>query len=168
VTAGRCLAAMAALALAFCAMAASARVLRHPETGDPALEVEIPDGWTTTKQGSTRLTLDSADKTVMLGLNVFPSSEPLETLAQSVFVDMKLNPIPDSRPASIAGHAGISYNLTATNSGKSRIYITLILVHIDATHVVNALIILAVGTRAETRQTATSIVQNLRIATAAH
>ncbi len=167
-TPARGLAVVAALAFAFCAATASARVLRQPETGDPALEVEIPDDWIASKDKSANLIVRSADSSAAFALNVLTNSRPLDVLARAVFAAQKISQVPDSRPGSIAGHAGLSYDWTVATPGKSTVHMTLTLVQIDPTHVANATKVLADISSAETRQIANWIAQDLRIAAASH
>lgn len=69
------------------AVDAQTRTIRHPETGSPALTVDVPDGWTSSVDGSNNLILASPTRTVAFSLSLVtnePGERTLDGFAREV------------------------------------------------------------------------------------
>ena len=97
------------------APAADAQSLRHPKTGEPAMVLDVPVGWTARYDDFGNLRFSNVDRTLNIQLNMMVheglASISLAELAANLFRASKLPPYARTQPGSIAGHAGEAFFL---------------------------------------------------------
>jgi hypothetical protein len=117
---------------------AQAHPERSPQAGSPAIQIDVPDGWTVERSAKDALAATPADGSatvmamVMTGAGQTPTLPGLaETLAKGEGAQL----LPGSAPAVIDGHDGVAFVSTITEPGKPPVKIQTVLVVVDASHV---------------------------------
>jgi hypothetical protein len=133
---------------------AQTRTIRHPETGSPALTVDVPDGWTSTVDDSNNLILASPTRTVAFSLSVIanePTPRTLDEFAREVLATAKAYelqaPVEDMLPP----YPGAIY-VGKLDAGTSTVGLKMLIVKFDANSFASATMI--TGASATTEQTA--------------
>lgn len=131
------------LALAVLApLPASAKEIRHPETGLPAYVFTLPDEWTTQPAEQGNLILLSPTRTAVLVILLAKSNEPLDKIAKE---GLETAPaVPDGRkePVEISGCAGFTWYGTMKNAKDLTLNLEMSIVRVDSDHVASASLIL--------------------------
>jgi hypothetical protein len=121
----------AVLVLVLLPLAAFARDLRHPASGEPAFTITVPDDWTAvTVDGGKSLGIASADRRIGFALTVATTDQSLEEIAKSAITATKATQL-EARPTSISGFAGRTYSWTYVNAGGIKLHTTMTLVQLD-------------------------------------
>jgi hypothetical protein len=127
-----------ALALAI-APQADAQSLRHPKTGEPAMVLDVPAGWTARYDDLDNLQFSSADRTLNIQLTMMAdenlASASLAAIAAYVFKEAELPPYTRTRPASIAGRTGEAFFSRKIYGSGAAVNFMLVLVRLSPTTV---------------------------------
>jgi len=100
---------VAACLLIACAGGAEAGEIRYPETGQPAITADIPDGWHAEVRDDGNLHISSIDRNLEVLFSIVPFDGTLDDAAAEA---MKANhaTTPGRGPAiSVSGHDGYTY-----------------------------------------------------------
>lgn len=95
------------------APAADSQSLRHPETGEPAMALDVPVGWMARYDDFGNLRFSNASNTLDIQLNTMVHEElasiSLAELVANLFKASKLPPYTRTQPGAIAGRAGEAF-----------------------------------------------------------
>jgi hypothetical protein len=130
------LAALAAVILL--APTANAGVVRTPVSGEPAFEVNAPDGWPVTRDGDNSLQITAPDRSGWIVVSIRPAPDlphmSLDDLAAAAFSIAHALPFTRKEPTTLAGLPAEAYFTTAVADGGAA-HLRLVVAKVDATHV---------------------------------
>lgn len=122
-----CVAALG-MSLAF-GLAADAQTMRHPKTGEPAMVLDVPAGWTPQYNARGHLEYYSPDITRCINFAMMVderfASKSLAEIAADTLKEDGLPPYTHTHESSIAGRAGEAF-LSTVNYGDHRSVSTLL------------------------------------------
>jgi hypothetical protein len=126
-------------AFAMVAAPAQAGVEHQPQSGTPAYEVDVPDGWQVSRDADGNLYLLAADHSGGLVLNIIggldTTSLNLDDLANQSMKVANAPPFTRSEPATVGGMRATAYYSGIAQTGGGTVSVRLTLVKVDATHV---------------------------------
>jgi hypothetical protein len=130
--------AAALAALALIAAPAWAGVEHQPESGTPAFEIDVPDGYQLSRDGDGNLYLLANDHSGGIVLNIVAADGAgamnLDELAAQSMTVAKAPPPSRQEPGQIGGVRGITYYSSIPADGGT-VSVKLTLVKLDANHV---------------------------------
>ena len=130
---------LAALALSVVGIA-EAQVIRHPASGSPAIEVDLPADWTSTIDDSDNLIITSANKTVAYSITVAPESRSTAEIAKESMEMAGGEEIADQGAGVITPYAGSLFTGILPISGM-RLKLRVIIVKPDPSHFVSVTLV---------------------------
>jgi hypothetical protein len=154
------------LSNALAPLSAVARELRHPETGLPAYQFQLPDDWLIqpADQGNLLL-LDAQRATVLVILvvagNVTPEAVANEALAKYTMSSRA------KEPADISGYKGYTWFAATKNSAGTDLNLEVTVVQAGAGQIASASLILPVGVGAAEEAAARKVRAALKLIPAA-
>ena len=126
-------------AFALVAVPAQAGVEHQPQSGTPAYEVDVPDGWQVSRDADGNMYLLANDHSGGLVLNIIggidTTSLNLDDLANQSLKVANAPPFTRSEAATIGGVNGMAYYSEIAQTGGGTVSVRLTLVKVDATHV---------------------------------
>ena len=154
---------LAVLGLVLLPVAAFARDLRHPASGEPAFTMTVPDDWTAvTIDGGKSLGVTSADRRIGFAFTVATTDQSLEEIAKSALTAAKATQL-EAKPTSISGFAGRAYSWTYLNASGIKLHTTMILVKLDGKWLVSCTSLEVDGNSPADHQLADKVMQSVTL-----
>jgi hypothetical protein len=126
----------AALAAALVGSAAWAGVEHQPQSGTPAFEVDVPQGWEVTRDDGGNLYALAGDHSGGLVLNMVEGSDStdvnLDDVAAKAMEVAQAQPYSRKAPATVGGQPAEAYY---SGMGDGSVTFRLVLVKVDKTHI---------------------------------
>jgi hypothetical protein len=144
------------------ARTAEAREIRLPESGVPAMVVQVPDDWMNRPDGSNLL-VGAADHSASLAFSLAEYEGDLEHAAQAIMKEVGAVGISKLGPASIGAFTGSAYFSTIANKSGANVTVHLVIVRVDAKHIAAATLVETLSATMEQRQAAQQVLDNTRV-----
>jgi hypothetical protein len=149
------------------APAADAQSLRHPKTGEPAMVLDVPAGWTGRYDDFGNLRFSNVDRTLNIQLNMMVSeglaSISLAALAADMFKKSKLPPYTRTQPGSISGRAGEAFFLKKIYDSGVAVNFMFVLVRLGPSTVASLARVTRDGLTAAQEAPADDAIGNIRL-----
>jgi hypothetical protein len=120
--------------LAMVTGSAQAETVRMPQSGSPAVVIDLPSGWAVLDRSDKGSSFAPDDRSTLLLLMWLPTDHPCDQLAANVMEFMSLSLTQPSAPGAIDGHAGAVYETPVPGSQALMVRVTC--VRADAAHAV--------------------------------
>lgn len=144
---------------------AQTRTVRHPVAGSPALTVDVPDGWTSTIDGSNNLILASPTRTVAFSLSVIANEPELLTLdefAREVLAAAKAHDVQGPSEDMLPPYPGVAY-IGKLDVGGVLVDLKMLAVKFDTNSFASATMVTGTSATAEQKAIGGMVLKTVRV-----